>query len=97
MVANNGTAIIPILLYLVCCSTCVLTNKLFTELYVEVLCEGNARRRMRIKSWKEDSRGTTFLARGDRKVKVPFCEIMMFFQLVRFSTREVVSNFYFLL
>jgi len=65
-------AIIPILLYLVCCLTCVLTNKLFTDLHVEVLCEGNARRRMHIKSWKEDSRGATFLARGDRKVKYHF-------------------------
>jgi hypothetical protein len=50
----------------------VLTNKLFTDLHVEVLCEGNARRRMHIKSWKEDSRGATFLARGDRKVKYHF-------------------------
>ncbi len=72
MAASSGTAITPILLYLVCCSTCVLTNKLFTDLYVEVLCEGNARKRMCIKGWKEDSRGATFLARGDRKVKYHF-------------------------
>jgi len=49
MVAS-GTAITPILLHLVCCSTCVLADKLFTNLYVEVLCGGNARRRMHIKS-----------------------------------------------
>jgi hypothetical protein len=32
---------------------------------VEVLCEGNARRRMEIRSWKEDLRGTMFLVKHD--------------------------------
>ncbi len=72
MVARSGIAITPILLYLVCCSTCVLTDKLFMDLYVEVLCGGNSRRRMHIKSWKEDFRGATLLARGNRKVKYHF-------------------------
>ncbi len=78
MAANSGTTITPILLYLVCCSACVLTNKLFTNLYVEVLCAVNARRRMHIKSWKEDSKGAKFLARGNRKVKYHFVKSQCF-------------------
>jgi hypothetical protein len=33
------------------------------NLFVDSLCGGNARRRMEIKSWKEDLKGATFLAR----------------------------------
>jgi hypothetical protein len=32
-------------------------------LYVKALCGRNARRRMEIRSWKEDLRGAMFLAR----------------------------------
>jgi hypothetical protein len=34
---------------------------------VEVLGGGNVRRRMEIRSWKENLKGTMFLARHDRK------------------------------
>jgi len=36
---------------------------LVDNLFVDSLCGGNARRRMEIRSWKDDLKGTTFLAR----------------------------------
>jgi len=64
MVANNGIDITLILLYLICCSICLLADKLF----VDSMCGGIVWRKCKkkdgsIRRWKEYLRGVTFLAK----------------------------------
>jgi hypothetical protein len=66
-------------------------------LCLEALCGENARRRMEKRSWKEDLRGAMFVANHNvEKLSSIFCFMrFMFFWLIMFTAREVVSDFSF--